>query len=226
VAVLFALAEDLCRQTYIIELLLRIMEEQKKNENLEENQNLEKKDIAEELESVNEARLHGKAGVEDNEEQESEQEGQTEKLQRELSEANDKYLRLYAEFDNYKRRTSKERVDLLQTAGKEVIGDLLTVLDDFERAKKAMESAQELPAIKEGIELVYHKFKSILTKKGLKEMESIGKDFNPDVHEAITRIPAPSEELVGKVIDEVEKGYLLNEKVLRYAKVVVGSEVI
>jgi len=201
------------------------MEEQKKNENLEENQNLEKKDIAEELESVNEARLHAKVGLKDTEEEEEdEQVSKEEQLQQELAEANNKYLRLYAEFDNYKRRTSKERVDLLQTAGKEVIGDLLTVLDDFERAQKAMASAQELPAIKEGIELVYHKLKSILTKKGLKEMESIGKEFNPDVHEAITRIPAPSEEMVGKVIDEVEKGYLLNDKVLRYAKVVVGSE--
>ncbi|QNL48909.1 nucleotide exchange factor GrpE [Olivibacter sp. SDN3] len=206
------------------------MEEQKKKENLEENQNLENKNIAEELESVNEARQHSKAGldtVEDADEvdvEESPALSEEEKLQHELTEANNKYLRLYAEFDNYKRRTSKERVELLQSAGKEVIGDLLTVLDDFERARKAIENTQDVGPIKEGVDLVYQKLKSILTKKGLKEMNAVGEPFNADLHEAITKIPAPSEELAGKVIDEVEKGYFLNDKILRYAKVVVGSE--
>jgi molecular chaperone GrpE len=215
-----------CAEKNIFELLFRIMEEQRKKENIEENQNLENKDIAEELESVNEARQHTKAGLNDDvEEAEADVEvEQEEKLQQELTEANNKYLRLYAEFDNYKRRTSKERVELLQTAGKEVIGDLLTVLDDFERARKSMENAQDIPSVKEGVELVYQKLKSILNRKGLKEMESVGQEFNADLHEAITRIPAPTPELVGKIIDEVEKGYFLNDKVLRYAKVVVGSE--
>lgn len=203
------------------------MEEQnKKNENLEENQNLENKDIAEELESVNEARLHNKGAIDNSDE--TEEAAPTlsleEKHKQELEEANNKYLRLYAEFDNYKRRTSKERVDLLQTAGKDVIADLLPVLDDLERALKSMETAQELTVVKEGVDLVFQKLKSSLTKKGLKEMESIGKEFNADLQEAITKIPAPNKELVGKVIDEVEKGYFLNDKVLRYAKVVVGSE--
>lgn len=203
------------------------MEEQnKKNENLEESQNLENKDIAEELESVNEARLHNKGAIDNTEETE---EGDAtlsleEKHKQELEEANNKYLRLYAEFDNYKRRTSKERVDLLQTAGKDVIVDLLPVLDDLERALKSMETAQEIAAVKEGVDLVFQKLKSVLTKKGLKEMESIGKEFDADLQEAITKIPAPTQELVGKVIDEVEKGYFLNDKVLRYAKVVIGSE--
>lgn len=203
------------------------MEEQHKKENIDENQNLENKDIAEELESVNEARLHNKVGLEDEPAEESEaieESAEQEKAQHELTEANNKYLRLYAEFDNYKRRTSKERVELLQTAGKEVIGDLLTVLDDFERARKSMDHAQDITSVKEGIELVYQKLKSILSRKGLKEMESIGQEFNADLHEAITRIPAPSPEQAGKIIDEVEKGYFLNDKVLRYAKVVVGSE--
>jgi len=204
------------------------MEEQEKNEHTEKNQNLENKDIAEELESVNEARIHNKSGLDDAEEtiaSEADTDAHTpNKLQEELTEATNKYLRLYAEFDNYKRRTSKERVELLQTAGKEVIGDLLTVLDDFERALKVMENAQDVNAVKEGVELVYQKLKSILSKKGLKEMESIGQEFNADFQEAITRIPAPTPELAGKVIDEVEKGYFLNDKVLRYAKVVVGSE--
>ncbi|HWV72667.1 MAG TPA: nucleotide exchange factor GrpE [Pseudosphingobacterium sp.] len=203
------------------------MEEQnKKNENLEENQNLENKDIAEELESVNEARLHNKGAIDNSDETEEADPilSLEEKHKQELEEANNKYLRLYAEFDNYKRRTSKERVDLLQTAGKDVIADLLPVLDDLERALKSMETAQELTVVKEGVDLVFQKLKSSLTKKGLKEMESIGKEFNADLQEAITKIPAPNKELVGKVIDEVEKGYFLNDKVLRYAKVVVGSE--
>lgn len=141
----------------------------------------------------------------------------------ELAEANDKYLRLYAEFDNYKRRTNKERVELLQTAGKDVIVDLLTVLDDFERASKSMETATDVQAVKEGISLVQNKLKNILSNKGLKEMDSIGTPFDADIHEAITNIPAPSEEMKGKVIDQVEKGYYLNEKVIRFAKVVVGA---
>ncbi len=145
------------------------------------------------------------------------------KFTRQLAEANDKYLRLYAEFDNYKRRTTKERLDLLQSAGKEVIADLLPVLDDFERTMKALDSSPESDSIKEGIKLVHQKLFKTLGQKGLKEMVSIGTVFNPDLQEAITNIPAPSDDLKGKVIDEVEKGYYLNDKVLRYAKVVVGS---
>ncbi|HEY0898776.1 MAG TPA: nucleotide exchange factor GrpE [Sphingobacteriaceae bacterium] len=144
-------------------------------------------------------------------------------LKAELAEANDKYLRLYAEFDNYKRRTNKERVELLQTAGKDVIVDLLPVLDDFERAAKSMETATDVLAVKEGVSLVQNKLKNILSNKGLKEMDSIGTPFDADIHEAITNIPAPSEEMKGKVIDQVEKGYYLNEKVIRFAKVVVGA---
>jgi len=146
-----------------------------------------------------------------------------EKLRAELAEANDKYLRLYAEFDNYKRRTTKERVDLLQTAGKEVIVNLLPTLDDFERALKSMETATDIAAVKEGVSLVHNKLKSTLVQKGLKEMESKGNAFDSDLHEAITNIPAPTEDLKGKVVDEVEKGYYLNDKVIRFAKVIVGA---
>ncbi|MEY5069380.1 MAG: hypothetical protein RLZ47_1242 [Bacteroidota bacterium] len=145
------------------------------------------------------------------------------KLSADLAEANDKYLRLYAEFDNFKRRTSKERMELLQTAGKEVMISLLPVLDDFERALKAMETATEINAVKEGVALVQHKLKNILNQQGLKEMEAKGKAFDADLHEAITNIPAPSEDLKGKNIDELEKGYYLNDKVIRFAKVVVGQ---
>lgn len=148
---------------------------------------------------------------------------QEEKLRTELSEANNKYLRLYAEFDNFKRRTSRERMDLLQTAGREVLQSLLPVLDDFERALKSLESSPDNESVKEGVKLVYNKFKTTLAQKGLKEMESIGTPFDAELHEAITNIPAPSEDMKGKVIDEVEKGYYLNDKVIRFAKVVVGN---
>ncbi|SDD58340.1 nucleotide exchange factor GrpE [Pedobacter soli] len=146
-----------------------------------------------------------------------------EKLQAEVQQLNDKYLRLYAEFDNYKRRTQKERVELLQTAGKDVIVSLLPVLDDFDRALKAMESASEVAPVKEGVLLVSTKLKNTLAQKGLKDVESISQPFNTDFHEAITNIPAPTEDLKGKVIDEVEKGYTLNDNVIRFAKVVVGA---
>lgn len=146
-----------------------------------------------------------------------------EKLQQENAALNDKYLRLFAEFDNYKRRTQKERIELLQTAGKDVVVSLLPVLDDFERALKATENTTEVSAIRDGIMLVQNKLKSILSQKGLKELESINTVFDTDIHEAITNIPAPSDDLKGKVVDELEKGYTLNDKVIRFAKVVVGS---
>jgi molecular chaperone GrpE len=146
-----------------------------------------------------------------------------EKLKAEVAEWQNKHLRLYAEFDNFKRRTSKERLELLQIAGKDVIVDLLPVLDDFERAQKSMETATDIEAVKEGVKLVHHKLKNTLANKGLKEMEAKGKEFNPDVHEGITNIPAPSIDLKGKVIDELEKGYYLNDKVIRFAKVIIGS---
>jgi molecular chaperone GrpE len=144
-------------------------------------------------------------------------------LQEQVIEANDKYLRLYAEFDNFKRRTSKERIELLQTAGKEVIISMLPVLDDFERGLKSMEQATEVAPIKEGVALVQHKFKNTLSQFGLKEMNTQGQVFDADIHEAITNIPAPSAALKGKIVDQLEKGYYLNDKVIRFAKVVVGQ---
>lgn len=146
-----------------------------------------------------------------------------EKLQQENTALNDKYLRLFAEFDNYKRRTQKERVELLQTAGKDVIISLLPVLDDFDRANKAMEAASDIASISEGVNLIHTKLKNTLAQKGLKEIESSNTVFDTDTHEAITKIPAPTEDLKGKVVDTLEKGYTLNDKVIRFAKVVVGS---
>ncbi len=146
-----------------------------------------------------------------------------EKTQEELSAEKDRYIRLFAEFDNFKKRTSKERLELIQTAGKEVVVSMLPVLDDFERALKQMETAQDLAAVKEGVQMIYNKFKTTLEQKGLKEMQAIQQEFNADVHEAITEIPAPTEDLKGKVIDQVEKGYYLFDKIIRFAKVVVGK---
>jgi molecular chaperone GrpE len=140
-----------------------------------------------------------------------------------LNESQDKYLRLSAEFDNYRKRTLKEKTDLLKSGGEETILKVLPVLDDFERAMLAMQSTSEIEAVKNGISLIYSKLKDTLTQQGIKEIESINLDFNTDLHEAITKIPAPTEELKGKVVDVVQKGYYLNDKVLRFAKVVIGE---
>jgi len=144
-------------------------------------------------------------------------------LKAELAEQKEKFIRLYAEFDNFKRRNAKERVELIQTAGREVIQAMLEVVDDCDRAEKQMQKTDDLVQIKEGIQLVFSKLRNILQSKGLKEMKSIGEEFNPDFHEAITEIPVPDESMKGKVVDEVEKGYTLNEKIIRFAKVVVGK---
>lgn len=136
---------------------------------------------------------------------------------------NDKFVRLAAEFDNYRKRTARERVDLLQTAGKETISELLPVLDDFDRAKKLADDESSDENFSEGVELVYQKLQSTLQKRGLKVMESDGKEFDAELHEALTEIPAPNEDLKGKVVETVEKGYILNDKIIRHAKVVVGK---
>jgi molecular chaperone GrpE len=146
-----------------------------------------------------------------------------EKKQQELNEIRDKYLRLVAEFDNFKKRNAKERIELIQTANKEVILALLDVVDDTDRATKQLETASDINAIKDGVMLVFNKLRSTLQSKGLKPMESLHKEFDADLHEAITEIPAPSEELKGKIIDELQKGYYLNDKLIRHARVVVGK---
>ena len=146
-----------------------------------------------------------------------------EKLQQEAGEWKDKYIRLVAEFDNFRKRNAKERVELAQTAGKDIIVSLLDVLDDCDRAQKQMETGNDTAANKEGILLVFNKLRNILQARGLKAMESVDKEFSPDLHEAITEIPAPSDKLKGKVIDEVQRGYYLNDKIIRFAKVVVGK---
>ncbi|HRP33097.1 MAG TPA: nucleotide exchange factor GrpE [Agriterribacter sp.] len=146
-----------------------------------------------------------------------------ENLQNELAEQKEKYLRLYAEFDNFKRRNARERVELLQTAGKEVIVSLLDILDDCDRAElQIQESGQSGDAVQEGVFLIFNKFRSVLSSKGLKAMDCKGQDFNPDEHEAVSQIPVTDTNLKGKVIEEIVKGYYLSDKIIRFAKVVVG----
>ncbi|MEQ8362571.1 MAG: nucleotide exchange factor GrpE [Cyclobacteriaceae bacterium] len=144
------------------------------------------------------------------------------KLQDDLSEAKDKYVRLYAEFDNHRRRTSKEKLELIQNANEELIVALLPIMDDFERAEKASRDAEKAGA--EGFLLIKNKLEKVIDQYGVKIMEvAAGSDFDPDFHEAITQVPSPEENMKGKIVDVIEKGYLLNEKVIRFAKVVIGS---
>lgn len=160
----------------------------------------------------------------ENQEVEQEQEAPKEPTWEEkYAELNDKYIRIHAEFDNYRKRTNKEKLDIISTANAGVLKDLLPVIDDFERAIANNEKAEDLASVKEGFNLIFNKLKSTLEQKGLKPMESNGVDFDSELHEAIANIPAPSKKLKGKVVEAVEKGYYLNDKVIRYAKVVVGQ---
>ena len=152
-----------------------------------------------------------------------EEESGLEKLKAELEDQKDKFVRKVAEFENFRRRSAKERVELIQTAGKEVITDLLDVLDDCDRAQKQIEKSEDNKEIKEGVLLVFNKLRNILSAKGLKPMQTFHEEFNPDLHEAITEISAPTGELKGKILDEIVKGYYLNDKIIRHAKVVVGK---
>ena len=144
-------------------------------------------------------------------------------LENKIDELSDKYLRLSAEYDNYRKRTLKERMELIKSAGEDTLINFLPILDNIDRAKKSVDDAKDIEAIKEGINLIYKHILDFLTEKGIKEIESVGETFNTDLHEALTKIPAPEESLKGKVVDVIEKGYKLKDKVLRYAKVVVGE---
>jgi molecular chaperone GrpE len=140
-----------------------------------------------------------------------------------IAQLQDKYLRLSADFDNYRKRTLREKADLIKTAGEEILSSILPVVDDFDRAMKLLENAQDLEAFRQGIVLIHGKFKEFLIQKGIKEIEALNQPFNVDLHEAITKIPAPEEELKGKNVDVISKGYMLYDKVIRYSKVVVGE---
>lgn len=193
----------------------------KKNDLPEEKDKEEKsKEILNEMENINAEK------VEDKTEQlnpEISIEEELEKLKNQLSDSKDKYLRLFAEFDNFKKRNSKERMEWMKMASAETIISLLPVLDDLERGKKQIETAQDIVSIKEGFNLISSKLSNILENKGLKPMESIGKEFSPELHDAISEVPSSTEEMKGKVVDEIERGYYLNDNIIRHAKVVVGK---
>jgi len=188
-------------------------EEKKEREEISENEELE-------LESDE---MHSEEETEESAEKNEGDAAVIEQLRVELNKMNDKYLRLLAEFDNFRRRTARDQLELRKTASRDIMADLLPVLDDFDRALKIIEKGEGSDSVIEGFKLVYQKFYKTLESRGLEVMESDGKSFDAEMHEAITEVPAPSKKLKGKVIDTVEKGYLLNEKIIRYAKVVVGK---
>ena len=140
-----------------------------------------------------------------------------------LAELQDKYLRLSAEYDNYRKRTLKERIDLLRSGNEDLLSKVLPVMDDFDRAIKLIDDAKDIAAVKEGLHLIYEKFSSFLSSEGVKEIDALHKAFDTDIHEAITKIPAPEKKLKGKVVDVVQKGYYLNDKIIRFSKVVIGE---
>ncbi|TVR71533.1 MAG: nucleotide exchange factor GrpE [Marinilabiliales bacterium] len=144
-------------------------------------------------------------------------------LEEKLRETENKYLRLAAEFDNYRKRTLKEKSDLVRFAGEDILTGLLPVMDDFDRALQNLDGTNEIGAIKKGVELIYTKLKDYLRRKGVKEIEALGDEFNTDMHEAVTKFPVDDKKKKGRIVDVIEKGYMLHDKVIRYAKVVVGE---
>lgn len=194
-----------------------------KTEHIEDSEHTEHKEQPKTENTAEEQDTTKTASSDEEETVEEEEISEAEKLQIELSEAKDKYLRLYSEFENFRRRTAKERLDLIKTANQDLMVALLPVIDDFERAMNAT-GDQDAKVLVEGIELIQQKFSNILNQKGLKLMaDSVGKDFDAELHEAISQIPAPKKKLKNKIVDVVEKGYLLEDKVIRYAKVVIGT---
>jgi len=157
------------------------------------------------------------------EDKEVEKNSSENEIQKEDQDFKEKYIRLYSEYENYRKRTAKEKIDLITNASENVIKELLPILDDFERAIDNNKNVEDASVLKEGFDLIYSKMHKGLINQGLKPMEANGKDFDSEIHEAITKIPAPNEKLKGKVVDVIEKGYKINEKVIRYAKVVIGE---
>jgi len=186
---------------------------------------VKKSKMAEEKEVKNEQEMNQEEVNETPEQKEVNETPEQKELTAEdkFNELNEKYIRIHAEFDNYRKRTNKEKLDLISTANSGVLTDLLPIFDDFERAIANNDSVEDIESIREGFKLIFNKFKGTLESKGLKPMEVDGQDFDSELHEAIANIPAPSKKLKGKVIEAVEKGYYLNDKVIRYAKVVVGQ---
>jgi len=178
-------------------------------------------------EKVNGQQVQDEVEKETTPEEAEEKEPETEKkeptTEEKLAELQDRYLRLSAEYDNFRKRTLKEKIDLQKSANESLLGTLLPVADDFDRALQSVDEAKDIVAVKEGFNLIFGKFNGFLSLQGVKEIEAVNKPFDTDLHEAITKIPAPTKKLKGKVVDVVQKGYYLNERVLRFAKVVIGE---
>lgn len=160
---------------------------------------------------------------EEDKEQNSKKDQEAESAEEKFHKLNEKYLRLAAEYDNYRKRTLKEKMDLVKNAGEDILSNFLPIIDNIDRAKKSVDETEDIESVKEGIDLIHKNLKDFIASRGVKEIDAIGKEFDTDLHEAVTKIPAPEEDLKGKVIDVIEKGYKLNDKVIRYAKVVVGE---
>ncbi len=196
------------------------MSKKHKKEEFEQEQAAEKVNATETAESNAQSETEGQTQKQKAEEPQTDRVGE---LTQQLEEMKDKYLRLTAEFDNYRKRTLKEKADLLRYASEEVLKDLLPVIDDLDRALKAIETANDIGSVKEGISLIVNKFNDFLKAKGVKEIEAVGQELDTDLHEAITKIPVQDDAQKGKIVDVIQKGYLLHDKVMRYSKVVVGE---
>ena len=190
----------------------------KKHKNMEENQNIEQ----EKFDTTSEAEI-STDNISDEHASESDVSTDLEKEKQKSAELHDKYLRLYSDFDNFRKRSQKERADLIMGANKDLLLRIIPIIDDLDRAMLALEKSNDLEALKEGVSLIHNKFRNVLQASGLAVIEADGQAFDAEIHEAITTIPAPTEELKGKVVDQIKKGYYLNNKVIRHAQVVVGE---
>lgn len=189
-----------------------------------EEKNIEKDEMTEKKSAENiEAQENANAANPENNENEESEESELEKAQKKIEELNDKYLRQIAEFDNYRKRVMKEKADMIKYSGEKVITTLLPILDDMERAIQNMEKTEDVASVKEGVQLIIDKFMKLLKQEGLSRIETEGKDFDTDFHEAIAMVPGQPEEMKGKIIDCVTPGYILNDKVIRHAKVAVAQ---
>ncbi len=197
----------------------------KKNNTVEDNSTVDKEKKNEEVSEKSQEKTTKEDTNKEETSEVKEEHKEEDEFKKKYNEINDKYLRLSAEYDNYRKRSLKEKMDLIKSAGENILIDILPVMDNFERGLNSIEKSakDEENAVLEGVELIYDRFKKFLEQKGVKEIEAIGKDFDTDLHEAVTKIPAPSEDMKGKVVDVTEKGYIMNEKVIRFAKVVIGE---
>lgn len=212
---------DRCRQYYAESIKLQDMAKNSEKAEKEQDKNLEQEERlnGEEVQ----AEVKKEPAIEEEEEKETAEEKKEPTTEEILAELQDRYLRLSAEYDNFRKRTLKEKIELQRTANEMLLSNLLNIADDFDRALQSVEEAKDIEAVKEGLQLIAGKFNGFLQQQGVVEIEASKKSFDTDLHEAITKIPAPSKKLKGKVVDVVQKGYYLNDKVLRYAKVVIGE---